>query len=263
MIYYKTAGEIEKMRQAALVVSRTLAEIARYIGPGITTLELDKIAENFIHKQGAVPGFKGYNGYPATLCTSVNEQVVHGIPNNRKLQEGDVVSVDCGAILNGFHGDHAYTFMIGDVKPEIKKLLKITKESLYIGINEAKAGNRIGDIGFAIQTYTEKHGYGVVRELTGHGLGRSLHEDPSVPNYGRQGKGKMIQDGLVIAIEPMINLGKKEVKQLDDGWTIVTRDALPSAHYEHDIAVVDKNPVILSTFDYLEEVLRERGLEVL
>lgn len=263
MIYYKTAGEIEKMRQAALVVSRTLAEIARYIGPGISTLELDKIAENYILKQGAVPGFKGYNGYPATLCTSVNEQVVHGIPNNRKLQDGDVVSVDCGAILNGFHGDHAYTFMIGEVKPEIKKLLQITKESLYIGINMAKAGNRIGDIGYAIQTYTEKHGYGVVRELTGHGLGRSLHEDPSVPNYGRQGKGKMIQDGLVIAIEPMINLGKKEVRQLEDGWTIVTRDALPSAHYEHDIAVVDKNPVILSTFDYLEEVLRERGLEVL
>jgi methionyl aminopeptidase len=263
MIYYKTAGEIEKMRQAALVVSRTLAEIARYIGPGISTLELDKIAENYILKQGAVPGFKGYNGYPATLCTSVNEQVVHGIPNNRKLQDGDVVSVDCGAILNGFHGDHAYTFMIGEVKPEIKKLLQITKESLYIGINMAKAGNRIGDIGYAIQTYTEKHGYGVVRELTGHGLGRSLHEDPSVPNYGRQGKGKMIQDGLVIAIEPMINLGKKEVRQLEDGWTIVTRDALPSAHYEHDIAVVDKNPVILSTFDYLEEVLRGRGLEVL
>lgn len=263
MIYYKTASEIEKMRQAALVVSRTLAEIARYIGPGISTLELDKIAENYILKQGAVPGFKGYNGYPATLCTSVNEQVVHGIPNNRKLQDGDVVSVDCGAILNGFHGDHAYTFMIGEVKPEIKKLLQITKESLYIGINMAKAGNRIGDIGYAIQTYTEKHGYGVVRELTGHGLGRSLHEDPSVPNYGRQGKGKMIQDGLVIAIEPMINLGKKEVRQLEDGWTIVTRDALPSAHYEHDIAVVDKNPVILSTFDYLEEVLRERGLEVL
>lgn len=263
MIYYKTPAEIEKMRLAALVVSRTLAEIAKIIGPGVTTKELDTLAENYILSQNAVPGFKGYMGYPATLCTSVNEQVVHGIPNDVKLKEGDVVSIDCGAVLDGFHGDHAYSFMIGEVKPEVKELLRVTKKSLYIGIEASRAGQRISDIGYAIQTYTEKHGYGVVRELTGHGLGRNLHEDPSVPNYGRRGRGKMIRNGLVIAIEPMINLGKKEVGQLDDGWTIVTKDGLASAHFEHDIAIVDKKPVILSTFDYLEDALRERGLEIL
>ncbi len=263
MIYYKTPAEIEKMRLAALVVSRTLAEIAKIIGPGVTTKELDTLAEDYILSQNAVPGFKGYMGYPATLCTSVNEQVVHGIPNDVKLKEGDVVSIDCGAVLDGFHGDHAYSFMIGEVKPEVKELLRVTKKSLYIGIEASRAGQRISDIGYAIQTYTEKHGYGVVRELTGHGLGRNLHEDPSVPNYGRRGRGKMIRNGLVIAIEPMINLGKKEVGQLDDGWTIVTKDGLASAHFEHDIAIVDKKPVILSTFDYLEDALRERGLEIL
>jgi len=263
MIYYKTKEDIEKLRKSALIVSRTLAEVAKYIEPGITTGELDKIAESYIRSQGAVPGFKGYMGYPATLCISVNEEVVHGIPGERVLQEGDVLSVDCGAVKDGFHGDHAYSFMVGEVAPEVKELLKITKESLFLGIKAARGGNRVSDIGFTIQQYTEKHGYGVVRELTGHGLGRDLHEDPSVPNYGRRGRGKIIREGLVIAIEPMINLGKKDVVQLDDGWTIVTKDGLPSAHFEHDIAIIHKKPEILSTFDYLEEVLRSKGQEVL
>jgi len=258
MIYIKTAEEIELMRQAALVVSRTLAEVAKHIKPGVTTLYLDKIAEDYIRSQGAVPGFKGYSGYPATLCTSVNEQVVHGIPNSRPLQEGDIISVDCGAIRKGYYGDHAYTFAIGQIKPEIQKLIDITKESLYLGIEQIGPGKRIGDIAYAIQSHAEKNGYGVVRELTGHGLGKNLHEEPSVPNFGKRGSGVKLRDGMVLAIEPMINLGKKEVRQLSDGWTIVTTDKLPSAHFEHDVAIVDGKPVILSTFDYVEEVLAKQ-----
>jgi methionyl aminopeptidase len=255
MIIYKTAEEIELLRHAALVVSRTLGMLAKEIKPGVTPKYLDQLAEDYIREQGAVPGFKGLYGCPSTLLTSVNDAVVHGLPTDRPLEDGDIVSVDCGAKLNGYYGDHAYTFEVGEVKPEIKMLLKVTKECLYLGIAEAKAGNRIEDIGFAIQQHAEKHGYGVVRELVGHGIGKTLHEDPQVPNYGRRGRGKKIQDGLTIAIEPMINMGTHRVKQLDDNWTIVTEDGMPSAHFEHDIAVVDGKPVILSTFDYIEEAL--------
>lgn len=261
MIHYKTSEQIELMREAAQVVSRTLGVIAEKIGPGITSLELDKLAEEYIRDQGAVPGFLGFGGFPNTLCMSVNEQVVHGIPCNTPFKEGDVVSVDCGAVLNGFYGDHAYTFAIGEVKPEIKNLLRVTKESLYLGIRETVAGNRLGDIGAAIQEHAEKYGYGIVRELVGHGLGKTMHEDPQVPNYGKRGRGKKIQEGLVIAIEPMVNLGTKEVIQLDDGWTIVTSDRKPSAHFEHDVAVVKGRPDILSTFSFVEDALEKRGID--
>ena len=262
MIYYKTEEEIELLRESALMVSRTLGEIANIIDIGVTTEKLDKLAEEFIRDNGGVPSFKGYQGFPATLCLSVNEEVVHGIPGKRELKDGDVISVDCGVYKNGFHGDHAYSFKIGDVKPEIKKLLDITKESLYKGIEAAKFGNRIGDIGYTIQKHIESFGYSSVRDLTGHGLGRDLHEDPAVPNYGRRGRGAKIKNGMVIAIEPMINIGKKEVRQLSDGWTIVTADNLASAHFEHDIAIMDNKPVILSTFNYVEENLKKRGLEL-
>lgn len=255
MIIYKTEEEIELMRQAALVVSRTLGMLAKEIKPGVTPKKLDEMAEEYIRSQGAIPGFKGLYGCPSTLLTSVNEAVVHGLPTDRPLQDGDIVSVDCGAKLNGYYGDHAYTFEVGEVKPEIKMLLKVTKECLYLGIAEAKVGNRIEDIGFAIQQHAEKHGYGVVRELVGHGIGKTMHEDPQIPNYGRRGRGKKIQNGLTIAIEPMINMGTHRVSQLDDNWTIVTQDGRPSAHFEHDVAVVDGKPVILSTFDYIYEAL--------
>jgi len=255
MIIYKTAEEIELMRLAAISVSKTLGEIAKVIKPGITGLQLDKIAEECLRDQGAIPGFLGMYDFPNTLCISPNAQVVHGIPNNIPFESGDIISVDCGSILNGYFGDHAYTFEIGEVAPEIKKLLQVTKECLYLGIAETKIGNRISDIGWAIQTHAEKHGYGVVKELVGHGLGKSLHEDPQVPNYGKRGRGKKIQNGLTIAIEPMINMGTEKITQLKDGWTILTGDKLPSAHFEHDVAVVDGKPVILSTFDYIEEAL--------
>lgn len=250
------------MRESALSVSRTLALVAEYIDEGVSTGKLDKLAEEFIRDNGGVPSFKGYNGFPATLCMSVNEEVVHGIPGDYELKSGDVISVDCGVVKNGFHGDHAYSFKIGDVKPEVSKLLRITKESLYVGINEIKTGNRIGDIGYAIQNYVQKEGYTVVRELTGHGLGKNLHEDPAVPNYGKRGRGPKITEGMVLAVEPMINLGKHRVRQLSDGWTIVTADGLPSAHFEHDVALVNGKAEILSTFDLLEEVLKKRGLEI-
>lgn len=258
MIYYKTKEEIGLMRESAQVVSRTLGEVAKLVVPGVTPKELDKVAEEYIRSQGAVPGFKGYNGYPATLCCSVNEQVVHGIPGDAPLKDGDIISVDCGAILNGFHGDHAYTFMVGEVSEEIKQLLKVTEESLFLAIDQCFAGKRLGDIGFAVQHHAESHGYGVVRELVGHGLGKNLHEEPEVPNFGRRGDGKRLKEGLVLAIEPMINLGTHRVVQLDDGWTIVTQDRKPSAHFEHDVAIVNGKPDVLSTFKYVHEAL---GLE--
>ncbi len=259
MIIYKTPEEIEIMREAALVVSRTLGEIAKVIGPGVTGNQLDELAEDYIRSQGAVPGFKGLYGCPSTVLVSVNEQVVHGLPSDIPFKEGDVVAVDCGAVWKDYYGDHAYTFQIGEVDPEVKKLLEVTHECLNIGVEAAKVGNRIGDIGFAIQQHAEKHGYGVVRDLVGHGLGRSLHEEPQVPNYGRKGTGKKIQEGLTIAIEPMINMGTEKVIQLDDDWTIVTADGKPSAHFEHDIAIVDGKPEVLSTFKYIEEALSKKS----
>jgi methionyl aminopeptidase len=260
MLYLKTREEIEEIRRSALLVSETLAKVAARLEPGVTTGELDRIAEEYIRSQGGVPSFKGYQGFPASLCISVNEEVVHGIPGKYVLKEGDVLSIDCGAYRNGFHGDHAYSFQVGEVDPKVKQLLETTEESLYKGIEQAKAGNRIGDIGFAVQKYVQRRGYTVVRELTGHGLGRDLHEDPSVPNYGKRGRGAKIQEGMVLAIEPMINLGKRAVRQLADGWTIVTADGLPSAHFEHDIAVIDGKPEILSTFDYLKEELAKKRM---
>lgn len=258
MIIYKSLEEIEIMREAALVVSRTLGKVAEEIKEGVTPLFLDKMAEEYIRSQNSIPGFLGLYGCPSTLLISVNEQVVHGLPTERPFQSGDIVSVDCGAIFKGYYGDHAYTFEIGDVKPEVRKLLQVTKECLYLGIEQCTTSNRIEDIGWAIQNHAEKNGYGVVRDLVGHGLGRSLHEDPQVPNYGRRGRGKKIQNGLTIAIEPMINMGTEKVEQLDDNWTIVTADRLPSAHFEHDVAVVDGKPEILSTFKYIEEALANK-----
>jgi methionyl aminopeptidase len=255
MIIPKTREEIELMRESALVVSKTLGMIASEIKPGVTTLQLDKMAEQFIRDHGAVPGFLGLYGCPSTLLTSINEQVVHGLPTNRPIEEGDIVSVDCGAIKNEFYGDHAYTFAIGEVAEETRKLLKVTKESLYIGIREFKAGNRVEDVGHAIQKYTEDHGYGVVRDLVGHGLGRKMHEDPQMPNYGKRGRGKKFIEGMVVAIEPMINMGVKNVRTLKDGWTIVTADKKPSAHFEHNVALVDGKPELLSTFAYIYKAL--------
>jgi methionyl aminopeptidase len=264
MIYIKTREEIELMREAALMVSRTLALVAREIRPGVTSLHLDRIAEEYIRDNGGIPAFKGYKGqrgtpdFPATLCISLNEAVVHGIPNSKPLKEGDIISVDCGVKKNGFYGDHAYTFGVGEISAEARKLIEVTKEALYIGIKQMVSGNRIGDISHAIQVHAEKHGYGVVRELVGHGLGRSMHEEPEVPNYGKRGDGPKIREGMVLAIEPMINMGTKNVRQLADGWTIVTADNKPSAHFEHDVAVVNGQPEILSTYDYIEEALAIR-----
>ena len=255
MIQIKSIEEIELMRESALIVSKTLGEIAKAIKPGISTLELDKIAEECIRDHGAIPGFLGLYDFPNTLCMSPNEQVVHGIPNSDPLQEGDIISVDCGALKNGFYGDHAYTFAVGEIEKETKKLLDITKESLYVGIREFRVGKRVGDVGFAIQQFTEAHGYGVVRELVGHGLGREMHEDPEMPNYGRRGKGKKFAEGMVVAIEPMINLGTHRIKQFSDGWTIKTADNKPSAHFEHDVAILNGKPELLSTFKYINEAL--------
>lgn len=259
MIHLKNKEEIEIMRKSALLVSETLGLMAEILEPGISTLELDKMAEEYIRDHGGEPGFLGLYDFPNTLCMSPNEQVVHGFPNKNPLKEGDIISIDCGVKMNGFYGDHAYTFAVGDVQPEIAQLLKVTKESLYLGIEECKAGNRIGDIGFAIQNHAEKHGYGVVRELVGHGLGRKMHESPEVPNYGKRGRGAKLKEGMVLAIEPMINLGGRSIKQLADGWSIVTADGRYSAHFEHDVAIVDGKPDILSTFDYVEEALKKKG----
>lgn len=255
MIISKTREEIEIMRESALLVSKTLGMIAAEIKPGITTLQLDKMAEQFIRDNNAVPGFLGLYGCPSTLLTSVNEQVVHGLPTNRPIEEGDIVSVDCGVLKNDYYGDHAYTFAIGEIVPETKKLLDITKESLYVGIREFKAGNRVEDVGSAIQKFTEAHGYGVVRELVGHGLGQKMHEEPEMPNYGKRGRGKLFVEGMVVAIEPMINMGTKNIKHLKDGWTIVTADKKPSAHFEHDVALIDGKPELLSTYAYIYKAL--------
>ena len=255
MIITKNSEELELMRESAQIVSRTLGIIAKEIKPGVTTLQLDKIAEDYIRSQNAIPGFLGMYDFPNTLCMSPNAQVVHGIPNDKPLEDGDIISVDCGAVKNGFYGDHAYTFEVGEVAPEIKQLLKVTKESLYLGIREFKLGNRVGDVGYAIQKHAEDHGYGVVRELVGHGLGTKMHEDPEMPNYGKRGRGKKFVEGMAVAIEPMINLGTKRIKQLRDGWTILTADGKVSAHFEHDVALVDGNPQLLSTFDYIYESL--------
>jgi methionyl aminopeptidase len=251
----KTEEEIEYMRENALIVSRTLAEVAKNIKPGVTTRMLDTIAEDYLRSEGAVPGFKGYNGFPATLCTSLNDEVVHGIPGDRVLKNGDIVSIDCGSIKNGYYGDSAYTFAVGEVKPEVRSLLKRTRESLFLALDHAVAGKRIGDIGSAVQEHVEPFGYSVVRELVGHGIGKKLHEKPDVPNYGKRGTGIKLQEGLVICIEPMINMGSKNIMQGRDGWTIRTVDGYPSAHFELTVMVKKEEPDILSTFRYIEEVL--------
>jgi methionyl aminopeptidase len=254
-----SADEIALVRESSLLVGKTLAEVARHIRPGVTTTELDRLAEQFIRDHGALPGFKGLYDCPSTLLISVNEEVVHGLPGKRELREGDVASVDCGVLMNGFYGDSAYTFCVGEVKEEVRKLLRITVECLNLGIEQAVVNNRTGDIGYAIQSHAEKHGYGVVRELTGHGLGRKLHEAPEVPNFGRRGHGTRLVEGMALAIEPMINMGSKEVRQLEDGWTVSTRDGKPSAHFEHTIAVRPGKAEVLSTFSYIEDVLRQKG----
>ena len=255
MIIPKTREQIELMRESALLVSKTLGLIAKEMIPGVTTLKIDRLAEEFIRDNGGIPGFKGLYGFPNTLCVSPNAQVVHGIPNNVPLESGDVISVDCGVLKNGYYGDHAYSFEIGDVVPEVRKLLRITKESLYVGIRQFKAGNRVEDVGNAIQKYCEHYGYSVVRELVGHGLGTKMHEDPEMPNYGKRGKGKLFIEGMTVAIEPMINMGSKNTKHLKDGWTILTADGKPSAHFEHNVALINGKPEILSTFDYIYEAL--------
>lgn len=254
MIFLKTQEEIELLRECNRIVGITLGELSKRICPGVTTLELDKIGEEVIRSYGAVPGFLGYGGFPNSLCISVNDEVVHGIPSaSRVLQEGDIVSVDCGAVKNGFNGDSAYTFTVGEVAEETLKLLKVTKESLYKGIEQAIAGMRVGDIGYAVQQHAESNGFSVVREMVGHGVGRDLHEDPQVPNYGKRGQGGKLKLGMVIAIEPMINLGKRHIYQLADGWTIKTRDHLPSAHFEHTVAVGKGSADILSTFEFIDK----------
>ncbi len=257
MIFYKTRAEIELLRLSNELVSKTHAALAPYLQPGVKTIELDRIAEQFIRDHGGVPGFLQYNGYPNSLCISVNHHVVHGIPGDYELKEGDLVSIDCGVLMNDYYGDSAYTYGIGSIDPKHQKLMDVTKESLYLGIEQAVVGNRIGDISHAIQTHAESNGFSVVRELIGHGVGKDLHEKPEVPNYGKRGRGPKILEGLVIAIEPMINLGKRDIVQYNDGWTIGTRDKLPSAHYEHTIAIVDGKPQILSRFDIIEEVLNQ------
>jgi len=258
VIYYKTIEEIERIRESSLLVARTLAEVAKRIGPGVTSLELDKLAEEFIRDHGAIPAFKGYNGFPASLCVSPNSEVVHGIPNTKPFKEGDIVSVDCGVLKNEYYGDSAYTFPIGEVSAAVRNLLRVTKESLYRGISAAVEGKRLQDISFEIQSYCESHGYSVVRELVGHGIGRKLHEAPEVPNFGKRGSGPKLKHGLVIAIEPMINMGRKNVLHGKDGWTITTQDGLPSAHFEHTIAVGKDKAEILSSFRFIEEALNEQ-----
>lgn len=253
MIIYKTSEQIELIRQSCLIVNNTIAEVAKETRPGVSSLYLNNLADEFIRDHHAIPSFKNHHGFPYACCMSVNDAVVHGFPTNAELKEGDIISVDIGALKNGYHGDSAYTLAVGAVNEDVKKLMRITKESLYIGIDKAIMGNRIGDISYAIQEYTEKkNNYGVVRELVGHGLGRSLHEDPQVPNYGRRGSGTKLQEGLVIAIEPMINLGKRYVFNDKDGWTVRTKDHKPSAHYEHNVCIKKDKADILSSFEAIE-----------
>ncbi|MBL0047895.1 MAG: type I methionyl aminopeptidase [Bacteroidetes bacterium] len=262
MIYYKTEEEIALIKESSLLVGKTLAELAKVIKPGVTTLQLDKIAHDFILDNGGVPAFLNYEGFPNTLCVSVNAQVVHGIPGNIELKEGDLVSVDCGVVMNEFYGDSAYSFAVGEVSPEVQKLMQVTKESLYKGIEKAVAGMRIGDISAAVQEHAERNGFSVVRELVGHGLGRDLHEAPEVPNFGSKGKGVKMQEGLVIAIEPMINMGRRNVVTERDGWTIRAADNKPSAHYEHTLVVRKGEAQILSSFDFIDEVLATKSKQV-
>lgn len=253
MIFYKTKEEIELIRQSGLVLGKAHGEVAKHVKPGVKTRDLDKIAEEYIRDHGGVPSFKGYKKFPGSLCISVNEAVVHGIPGEYELNEGDLISIDCGVCLNGFHSDSAYTYAVGDISPEAQQLLKVTKEALYEGIASAKAGSRIGDISYAIQKHVEHHNFSIIRELVGHGLGKSLHESPEVPNFGKRGRGPKLKEGLVIAIEPMVNLGKRNVVQERDGWTIRTFDRKPSAHFEHTVAISNGTPDVLTTFEFIEK----------
>lgn len=257
MIYLKTAEEIELLRENNLLVSATLAEVGKHVRPGVSTLELDKLAEEFIRSHGAEPGFLGYGGFPNTLCMSVNEEVVHGIPSAKRiLKEGDVLSVDCGTLMKGFYGDSAYTFAVGEIAPEVADLLRVTKEALYKGVAQAKVGNRVGDVASAVQEHAERHGYSVVRELVGHGLGRKMHEEPEVPNYGARGRGPLLKEGMVICIEPMINMGARYVVFERDGWTVRTRDRKPSAHFEFAVAVGKEGPDVLTDFGVIEQAIK-------
>ena len=255
MIYLKTAEEIEKVAAACDLVSRTLGEVAKWVSPGVSTIKLDTIAREFILDNGGKPSCLGYHGFPGTLCIEVNETVVHGFPSDYVLKEGDIIGTDCVAELNGFHGDSCYTFAVGEIDPKTAELLKTTKESLYVGIDAAIAGKRIGDISNAVQTYCERRGYSVVREMCGHGIGKSMHEDPEVPNYGRRGIGPILKPGMCIAIEPMINLGSKNIVIAGDGWQCRTKDRKPSAHFEHTIAITETEPRILTTFKYIEDAI--------
>ncbi len=257
-ISYKSVEEIELIRESSLLVSKTLGEIAKVIGPGVQTIELNKLAETFIRDNGGVPAFLNYHGFPFSLCISLNDQVVHGFPGKKELVDGDLVSVDCGVILNKYIGDSAYTFAIGEVSDTVKRLMRVTMECLDMGVAKAIAGNRVGDIGYTVQEHAERHGFGVVKELVGHGVGLQLHEKPEVPNYGKRGSGIKLEDGMVIAIEPMINAGRARVKFWDDGWTVSTIDGRPSCHYEHTVAIKKGKPDILSTFSYVDEVLKEK-----
>lgn len=256
MILLKSQEEIEQIRKSSLLVGRTLAEVGKHIKPGVTTAFLDKIGEQFIRDNGATPVFKGYGGFPSALCISINDEIVHGFPSDKRfLEDGDIVSIDCGTDLNGFIGDSAYTFMVGEVKPEVQKLLKVTKEALYLGVEKCVEGNRLGDIGHAIQTHIEENGFSVVREMCGHGVGIKLHEDPNVCNYGKPSTGPLLKAGMVFAIEPMVNLGSKNVKFINDGWTPVTKDGKPSAHFEHDVAIGKDKADLLSTFEEIEKLM--------
>jgi len=256
MILIKTEEEIERLRESNILVSRTLAEMAKLIKPGITTLFLDRVAETFIRDHNGIPGFKGYNGFPNTLCTSVNEEVVHGIPSSYQLKEGDVLSIDCGVILNDYYGDTAFTFPVGDLDDDVARLLRYTREALEKGVENAVEGKRLGDIGYAVQHHAESGGFSVVREMVGHGLGKKLHEPPEVPNYGKRGQGIKLVKGLVICIEPMINLGLRNIVQDNDGWTIKTVDSKPSAHFEYAVAVDRNEADVLSTFDFIDDILK-------
>lgn len=258
MLHLKTAEQIELIRESNILVSKTLAEMARIIEPGVTTKKLDSLAEEFIRDHNAVPGFKGYNGFPATLCTSVNDEVVHGIPSDYELKEGDIISIDCGVVLNEFYGDSAFTFPVGEVSPEKQRLMEYTRQSLLEGVKQAVSGNRVGDISRAVQDKAESGGYSVVRELVGHGLGKGLHEAPEVPNYGKRGRGTKLKEGLVICIEPMINMGVRNIRQMSDGWTIKTADGKPSAHFEYAVAVGKKEPDVLTTYKFIEEILKNK-----